>query len=66
MILDAVMLIWLHWNDLTAENTEDTEGENRDFNNSDATDASYPTGTASPNAPSWLNHLTVQPELRLN
>jgi|JI9StandDraft_1071089.scaffolds.fasta_scaffold95018_4 hypothetical protein len=27
----------LHRNDLTAENTEDTEGENRDMNNSDAT-----------------------------
>ena len=28
---------WLYGNDLTAENTEDTEGENRDVNNSDAT-----------------------------
>ncbi|MEZ2280194.1 MAG: hypothetical protein ACBR12_25150 [Microcoleus sp.] len=27
----------LHRNDLTAENTEDTEGENREMNNSDAT-----------------------------
>ncbi|MCC3444008.1 MAG: hypothetical protein JGK01_20295 [Microcoleus sp. PH2017_03_ELD_O_A] len=27
----------LHGNDLTAENTEDTEGENRDLNNSDGT-----------------------------
>ncbi len=27
----------LHRNDLTAENTEDTEGENRDLNHSDAT-----------------------------
>ncbi len=27
----------LHRNDLTAENTEDTEGENRVLNNSDAT-----------------------------
>jgi len=27
----------LYRNDLTAENTEDTEGENRDLNNFDAT-----------------------------
>jgi len=27
----------LHRNDLTAENTEDTEGENREMNNLDAT-----------------------------
>jgi hypothetical protein len=27
----------LYRNDFTAENTEDTEGENRDLNNSDAT-----------------------------
>ncbi|HCV32828.1 MAG TPA: hypothetical protein DGO89_23410 [Microcoleaceae bacterium UBA9251] len=36
----------LHRNVLTAENTEDTEGENRDLNNSDEERMLYPRDRA--------------------